>query len=268
MIRVATASDLHIDLDDSPSTSLGGDWSCAKGVDAVLLAGDVHVGPVETFAAVERIQKKTGAPVFFIAGNHEHYGHEIGTSVDQLMTMAAFYGKGKIKFLENAASTFSVRGIEVQVLGTTLWTDYEFTGNPQAVKAEAEACMADVRRIRFSEGRNGRFTADDAQQRHLISRLWLNDQLRQPFTGIRIVMTHHAPTRRAIAPRFAGSTINGGFVSNLEWMIEEHQPDLWCWGHTHHSVNLTIGMTRCVSSQRGYPGELSGTFEPMIVELG
>jgi hypothetical protein len=43
-------------------------------------------------------------------------------------------------------------------------------------------------------------------------------------------------------------------------IIETHQPALWVYGHTHECDDQTMGRTRIISNQLGYPGNL-GAFE-------
>ncbi len=43
-------------------------------------------------------------------------------------------------------------------------------------------------------------------------------------------------------------------------VIERHQPTLWVYGHTHECDDQTIGQTRIISNQLGYPGN-SNAFE-------
>ena len=58
-----------------------------------------------------------------------------------------------------------------------------------------------------------------------------------------VVITHHSPTPRSIAPRFRGSVLNPAFASNLEPLIVRYQPALWIHGYMHNSVGVTVGAT-------------------------
>jgi hypothetical protein len=58
---------------------------------------------------------------------------------------------------------------------------------------------------------------------------------------------------------------------NPHWLIEQHQPDLWIWGHIHEAVPpFKIGRTRMVSNPRGYVGQgVNPSFLPdLVVEVG
>ena len=49
-----------------------------------------------------------------------------------------------------------------------------------------------------------------------IEAAWLESRLAEPFPGQTVVITHHAPSRRSIHPRFADSLLNACFVSDAE----------------------------------------------------
>jgi Icc-related predicted phosphoesterase len=79
-----------------------------------------------------------------------------------------------------------------------------------------------------------------------------------PLTGERVVITHHAPV---INPKtqYADSPISPAFNSlDMLKVIEDYQPNLWVYGHTHECDDQTIGKTRILSNQLGYPNGLGG----------
>jgi hypothetical protein len=43
-------------------------------------------------------------------------------------------------------------------------------------------------------------------------------------------------------------------------VIKDRQPALWAYGHTHECDDQTIGQTRIISNQLGYP-DVYGRFE-------
>lgn len=67
-----------------------------------------------------------------------------------------------------------------------------------------------------------------------------------------IVVTHHAPSRRSIAPRFITSTINDYFTNDLDSIIMKYQPKLWVHGHMHDPLDYQIGSTRVFCNPHGY----------------
>jgi hypothetical protein len=67
-----------------------------------------------------------------------------------------------------------------------------------------------------------------------------------------VVVTHHAPSRQSIHPRFAGSPLNACFVSDAERLMGVERVVLWIHGHTHDSFDYTVGGTRVLCNPRGY----------------
>lgn len=68
----------------------------------------------------------------------------------------------------------------------------------------------------------------------------------KPMAGQTVVVTHHLPSGRSVAPRFAASVLNPAFASDLDHLIEEHEPALWIHGHTHENCP-TAGSARPAS---------------------
>ncbi len=82
-------------------------------------------------------------------------------------------------------------------------------------------------------------------------------QLEQAFAGPTVVITHHLPALKSIAPRYANDPLNPAFASRLEGVIVRYQPTLWIHGHTHDRCDYELFRTRVVCNPRGYPGEYS-----------
>ncbi len=272
MTRIAVASDLHIEFeragepDPAPVAaglhpSGGPDLGAVHGAaDLLVLAGDVDLGTFGV-AYADEAARFLGIPVVYVMGNHEAYHGDLDAVLDGCRAAAAATGS-RVLFLENDA----VEVAGVRVLGCTLWTDYAINGDAGAGMRDAAAGLADHRLIRAA-GRG--FMPGDALARHRESRSWLERELARGATQPVVVATHHAPVRAAIEPRFEGSPLSPAFVSDLDDLIAAHQPAAWIWGHTHFSVDVVRGATRCISAQRGYPGEneAAAPFRPAIIEV-
>lgn len=272
MARIAVASDLHIEFErpgapdptDAKSDvhpAYGPDLAAIHGeVDFLVLAGDIDLGDYG-IAYADEAARFLGVPVVYVAGNHEAYHRDLDEVLDECRLCAAGT-QGRVLFLENDA----VEVAGVRVLGCSLWTDYEINGDSDAGMRAAATGLVDHRLIKIS---GGRFKPADALLRHRTSRNWLEAELARHGPLPTVVATHHAPVRAAVEPRFEDSVLSPAFVSDLEAMIETYRPAAWVWGHTHYSVDLTIGATRCISAQRGYPGEdpAAAQFRPAIIEV-
>ena len=81
-------------------------------------------------------------------------------------------------------------------------------------------------------------------------------------------MTHHAPHRGSLHPRYAADLLSAAFVSDLTAVIDAGKPDLWVHGHVHTSFDYKVDATRIVCNPHGY-GRENPTFDPaLVVEVG
>ena len=80
----------------------------------------------------------------------------------------------------------------------------------------------------------------------------------QTLSGPRVVISHNAPVINPNS-KYKGGPLTPAFNSlDMVEIIETHQPALWVYGHTHECDDQTIGRTRIISNQLGYPGNLGG----------
>jgi len=99
----------------------------------------------------------------------------------------------------------------------------------------------------------------------------VSERFAEPFDGKTVVVTHHAPSERSVAPKYAGQILNHAYFSHMDDMIEAAKPAIWVHGHVHSSFSYKIGETRVVCNPRGYPlreGPENPEFDPqMAVEV-
>lgn len=80
-----------------------------------------------------------------------------------------------------------------------------------------------------------------------------------------VVITHHLPHPRSIAPEYVGSALNCFFVAgDAAELVERSGSQLWIHGHTHVPCDYVIGGTRVVCNPRGYPNEMN-IFNPSFI---
>jgi predicted phosphodiesterase len=211
-----------------------------NGADAVVLAGDI-ARPQEAAAWAAGF----GKPVLYVPGNHEFYGGSIAGTVRELKVLCT---GTNVFVLDNDAVVLG----GVRFLGTTLWTDFKLFGPGEerlAAMREASRFMRDFQAIR---GADGLFTPEEAAGLFDAHARWLESRLAEPHDGPTVVITHHAPSRESIHPRFAGSRLNACFVSDAERLIDGHRARLWIHGHTHDSFDYRVNGVRVVCNPRGY----------------
>jgi predicted MPP superfamily phosphohydrolase len=255
MAKIWLLSDLHRDVSpwDPPPIPRA---------DVAVVAGDVGQGLSKSVAwAADVIRPHM--PVVMVAGNHEFYG---GAHDEQLQEGRRAAAARDVHLLENdavdvAGTTFA---------GATLWTDYLAEGDARrrANREAARVGMRDHRRITWRKRPQWkRFRPEEAEALHAESLAFLGETLtdRSARSGRpAVVVTHHAPSTRSIAPQFQGDPLNASFVSDLDAFILRTRPTLWLHGHVHASFDYRIGDTRVICNPRGYDRE-NPSFDPKLL---
>lgn len=234
-MKLNILSDLHL--------GQGGLDAPCNDSDLVILAGDI-ARPKEAVAWACGLNK----PVLYVPGNHEFYGGTIDGTLAELKTLCA---GGPVHLLDDEEVIID----GVRFLGSTLWTDFLLFRDPEqraSALEQAQRFVRDYSRIHVDEGRQRAFAPADSAARFRLHVEWLADRLAQPHAGPTVVITHHAPSRRSIHPRFEGSLINACFVSDAEYLAGGERVQLWIHGHTHDSFDYDLNGTRVVCNPRGY----------------
>lgn len=254
-MKLLILSDLHLEVCRKFAAPKSLDF------DAVILAGDIDAPGWRGIRWAARTFAST--PILLVAGNHEYFGQRADLAVHAMRQAATDLG---VHFLDR--STVVIGGI--RFLGCTLWTDFclaikgragVLVANPQACRLEAEANMPDYRFVRVADSRAvpgsrratvGRLLdGEDTLRYHRRDSSWLHQALAEPFAGITVVVTHHAPHWRSVSAQFQQDHLSGAFASDLP----EHffaVPTLWVHGHTHDSFDYSVGQCRVVCNPRGY----------------
>jgi predicted phosphodiesterase len=248
-MRLHILSDLHLEFGNFDPPATDGD--------AVILAGDIHMGRVGLKWMQEHFPAK---PVIYVLGNHEFYRHSIPELTHMLKRETA---GSHIHVLENDA--VEIDGFTI--LGCTLWTDFALYGNREIAMAVADQGMPDYTAIQckseqrfFRPWRAAKMFADSVE--------WLRSELVKRDRNRTVVVTHNAPSGRSIDAEHAGKSLSASFASDLESLITESGVPLWIHGHTHNNVDYRIGTTRIYTNQRGYPEKVLAGFDPgAIIEL-
>jgi predicted phosphodiesterase len=247
-VKLLILSDLHLEFLPLVPT--------ANEADVVVLAGDIDLG-------VSGIswgrQSFPDQEVVYVAGNHEFYGHDWDTLLDDLREEARCQ---HVHFLENDAADIA----GVRFLGTGLWTDFDFFGAGRRAEAMrvAQEYMTDYVRISVSRpqagldpvkrklqpGGRSLLVPELVRSRHLASRSWLQARLAESIDRKTIVVTHFLPSAQSVADRFKQDLTSAAFASDLDGLMGNAA--LWVHGHTHDSFDYTLNGTRVVCNPRGY----------------
>ena len=281
-MKIQVLSDLHReftrDIDCELSIS-------ATDADVVILAGDVDVGMEGVHWAI-RESERLAKPIIMVPGNHEYWDSDFYEMRSTLLSAC----KGtNVHLLDRRGCIID----GVRFLGATLWTDYG-KGNQDLIFTALHR-MNDYRRIKaikwwMSEknqkriqrlldtvsDHNEQFVPLTALDEHRYSLRWLKNQLKEPFDGQTVVVSHHAPSRTSLLPSISeqsdlepknwknGSRYSdnsdiykiAAYASDLDDLLCSYSDniDLWVHGHTHWTLDYATNGVRIVCNPRGYPG--------------
>jgi predicted phosphodiesterase len=256
-MRLWILSDLHIEQScwDLPEPR--------PEYDVLVAAGDIH----NAVAGVRWLgDRANGRPVIYVPGNHEWYGADWPSEAQAAKAKAKAQRLG-VHFLMDEGVTIG----DVHFVGATLWTDYELH-DPTAGRAMdyARRWMSDHLLI---HSQNGLFDPTEARELHMASKAWIANELSAARPEVRktVVVTHHLPLRRSVAPQFNGDPLSPAFASDIPELVECGGADLWIHGHTHVSCDYHAGNCRVVCNPKGYGPRVPGgpienrQFDPSLV---
>ena len=243
-MRLQLLSDLHFEFHRDSGRAFVESLDPA-GVDVLVLAGDIAVGDGIPAALGLFCDHYRRSNVVYVHGNHEFYS----TNREHVhaVTRSAVAGNPNLTWLDNDWVELS----GVRLLGAPLW----FGRHPDAVRLRP--LMSDFTEIEHLEQW---VYADNAR-----AVAFFEQNLQEGD----VVVTHHLPSWRSVAPRFTAHPLNAFFVCDLEPLIRERRPRLWLHGHTHGSLGYELGATTVLCNPFGYVGhELNPAFsDVMRVEL-
>lgn len=262
-MKILLLSDLHSEFtkNEHPTPQV----DC----DVIVLAGDIGVG-LNGIKLANRWQEELNVPIVIINGNHEYYGNSpfswisgINLFHEMRIRQRNICNKN-VHFLEN--SSIVIDG--VRFLGCTLWTDFRTDKNltQEQEMYQAKQFLNDYRVCYYESGKL--LTPQNTLEMHKISKKWLDKELKNPFNGKTVVVTHHSPILEGTNPIYLGDK-NSGFCNRMDNFIKKHNDsiDLWVFGHTHHNIDLDVNGVRVISNQCGYPNEKVNDFNYKVIEL-
>lgn len=241
MTNIFLCSDLHTNFHTDHGKSLI--KSChSKDVDIAVIAGDLT-----TRSYLEsnlRVLCNIYPEVVYITGNHEYY-HSSFDKIDNIL-----------RNLENKVSNFTYLNNDrktvsgLNFIGATLW--FEKTDDALRYKLALNdfRCIVDCDPMVFDK--------------YIESVQFLKNNIQKDD----IVITHHLPTYKSVAPTYKNSPYNCFFACNLDYLILDKKPALWLHGHTHQFCDYMYGYTRIACNPVGYPYENPfQTVKPFVIEV-
>ncbi|NBR23756.1 MAG: hypothetical protein EBU08_08315 [Micrococcales bacterium] len=277
-MRINVVSDLHLEFSDLE----------LPGGEVLILSGDIcEVKQIKADYDVNNIMNEGGPStgnfkrsdrytrffheecgkyekVFYVAGNHEHYGYKLHKTIPHLKTVLP----DNVMVLEK--EQFEYKG--VLFIGGTLWTD--MNNHDSLTLYHMKGMMNDYKQITmFDEVHNvyHRLTPDKTVSEHVKTKQLFKLFLEENRAGKKlpvVVLTHHAPSKLSTHLYYANDTImNGAYSSDLsEFILDNPEIQVWTHGHTHHTFDYMIGNTRVMANPRGYKNyeERAEEFDPTV----
>ena len=106
---------------------------------------------------------------------------------------------------------------------------------------------------------------EEFNQMHNFCLDFINRSLSESTAEHIVVVTHHLPTLKVVAPHHKGSVLNSAFATDLSKLIAGSRIDAWIYGHSHTNIDAEINGTKVVCNQMGYVFDnehISNGFDP------
>jgi len=258
-MRINLMSDLHLEFADLTLPGgdvliLSGDLCEAKNIkkelynrDMVLLEHEQQDRrPDRWFRFLEEECSKY-REVVYVMGNHEHYGFQFQKTYAHIASQLP----DNVHLLENQTHTID----DVTFVGATLWTD--MNKKDPLTMYHMQQAMNDYRQVTmFNEAKSvyHRLTPERTVEDHYRSKNFIRETVENKFDQKFVVVTHHAPSKASVKPRYADDHLmNGAYSSDLsEFILANPQIKAWTHGHTHDLFDYMVGSTRIMCNPRGY----------------
>lgn len=242
-MKLVILSDLHLEIEASftPIKSSAGD--------VLVLAGDST--NFDYPEALKKVLAKWSKPVLYVPGNHEYYTRTPMQQEEVYFKRWLNIHYPQVRLMQNDEVTID----GVHFFAGTMWTDFR-GANPVSMLAAREY-MNDYKWIWTAE--DTPLVPEDTLRFHQEFKEKLQAWLKKPLDGPRVVITHHSPVPHPSYRRQATDVTDDAYLSlDMMKVIQQHQPALWVYGHTHLANDIMVGSTRVVSNPRGYPQRFGG----------
>ncbi len=225
-LRLQLLSDLHFEFHRDRGQAFV-EALDPEGVDILVIAGDLS--PAKLLEPSLKMLCDKYPHVVYVSGNHEAYGAS-PEKVAEIKVRVSGSTIPNLHWLER--ETWNHKG--VRFVGTTLWF-------PDSVAARMQKHgWSDFTHIKGLYP--WVFEENEKSVAFLAENMKADD----------IVVTHYLPSYKSVGANWIGANTNCYFVCDLESLIVEKQPKLFCHGHTHEACNYHIDRTLVLCNPHGY----------------
>jgi len=233
MTKFAIISDLHIYLsfNNKHNNYINFLYDNQEKIDVLFIAGDIisHSDDIPSMIELFDELEDMSFEVFFVLGNHEYYGIDIG---DDSIYEKMIKKYQTIHLMNNKCLQFN----DLNIIGTTLWTEAKFTSNAML---------------------NDKYYVGNIYEKHdkiyKKNIKFINQNYDKNMKNVLLI--HHGPHRNSIHekyknnssnPYFTNTNISEDFISRFDYILH---------GHTHSYFNYSIGSCNVVCNPIGYENE-------------
>ena len=236
-MKIQYMSDLHLEFQENSRYVKHNEFPVTG--DVLVLAGDTFYLN-NTVAPLGRFWKWASEhyrQVLIVPGNHEYYGH--CNVMDRGMQWRWMF-KENVGFYQNQV----VRIDDTDFILSTLWSHV-----PPQDEYFVEHGLNDFYQTKY-EGH--RLNVQNYNDMHRYCLDFIKKSVAESTAKHIVVVTHHLPTLKVVAPQHLGSDLNSAFATELGNYIANSPIDIWIYGHSHTNIDAVIDDTRIVSNQMGY----------------
>ena len=254
-MRAQVFSDLHLEFaPEFVPTPL-------EAAEIAIVPGDLGHSP-----SVLRRLKGWPVPVFYVPGNHEFDRGDY----DEIRTLLAREClDAGVHLLDRSTHVLTdTDGRQIRLVGATRWSDFDLLGRGERQRC-ADAAERYLQHMRSSR-RGAPLDAAAVRDLGVYEREWLEEELRSPFKGTTVAVTHFAPSGRSADPRYGLIPGTASFCNADDDLFR--YVDVWIHGHLHCALDYVVEgprRTRVVCNPRGYErlGEPAGFRPDLLLEI-
>ena len=237
-MKIQYASDLHLEFEDNTDYLIQNPLKVTGEI--LILAGDIHVIDSENYLENPFWDwaSKNYKRVIIAFGNHEFYnGYDLSAMKDGFSLKI----RDNVYYYYNSVISINE---DIDIIVSTLWSYI----NPK----NEYSCVMGVNDFNLIKYDGQKLTADIFNAEHKKCLEFVKKSLNESKAKIKIVVTHHVPSKLLIAEEYKDSDLNDAFTVDLTDYIKKCDAKYWIYGHSHRNINKKIGKTYCVCNQMGY----------------
>ena len=265
MVKIQYCSDIHLEfLEQFSMSKTNFEDIITPGVSPYLvLAGNIGQPHLSLFRLFFEWCSQNWTGVYYVTGNHEYYSNE--SPLESMDCIESAIGKQLVD-LKNVhwlclgcpggSMSRDISGSDITIIGTTLWTNID-----DEIENNARMAIMDYRLIGSPHLHPKKgvqmIQPYEVSVLHMLHKQNLANEIRAVHKrGCKIiVVTHHIPSYKLIAPRYASSKLKSCFASHSDDLIKLPGVVAWVYGNTHDNRETWIDKCLCVVNTVGYPGE-------------